>query len=283
MATVLKTLAASYPANNPPTTSWLSLNAEDLPDISEEYDVTAVPFLVLLRNKTVLETVSGSDATKVRSAIEKHANSSSTKPKNVADQIPPLQKVTPKQSNGTATKDLSSSTPSKDDPATAPQYSSEEMAGQKEDLHKRLADLVKAAPVMLFMKGTPSSPQCGFSRQLVALLRENGVRYGFFNILADDEVRQGLKEFADWPTFPQLWVDGELVGGLDIVSISSSFHGGRTKPFHRSRRSWRMIQTFSRAIQSRAQVAQRSHPNKLLRRHKQFREMLSWLESSGWR
>jgi len=70
---------------------------------------------------------------------------------------------------------------------------------------------------MLFMKGTPSAPQCGFSRQLVALLREKTVKYGFFNILADDEVRQGLKEFADWPTFPQLWADGELVGGLDIV------------------------------------------------------------------
>jgi hypothetical protein len=53
------------------------------------------------------------------------------------------------------------------------------------------------------------------------------VRYGFFNILADDEVRQGLKEYADWPTFPQLWVDGELVGGLDIVSRSEPFliHG----------------------------------------------------------
>jgi Grx4 family monothiol glutaredoxin len=259
MATVLKTLAASYPANNQPTTSWLSLNAEDLPDISEAYDVTAVPFLVLLRNRTVLETVSGSDATKVRSAIEKHANSSTTKPKNVADQIPPLQKVTPKQSNGTTTKDLSSYTPSKDDPATAPQYSSEEMAGRKEDLHKRLTDLVKAAPVMLFMKGTPSSPQCGFSRQLVALLRENGVRYGFFNILADDEVRQGLKEFADWPTFPQLWVDGELVGGLDIVSISGSFHADRAKSFYRLRRSWQTIQTSSRAIRSRTQVFQLFH------------------------
>ncbi len=89
---------------------------------------------------------------------------------------------------------------------------------QKEELFKRLGDLVKAAPVMLFMKGTPSAPQCGFSRQLVAILREHAVKYGFFNILADDEVRQGLKEFADWPTYPQLWVDGDLVGGLDIVS-----------------------------------------------------------------
>jgi Grx4 family monothiol glutaredoxin len=67
------------------------------------------------------------------------------------------------------------------------------------------------------MKGTPSSPQCGFSRQLVGILRERSVKYGFFNILADEDVRQGLKEYADWPTFPQLWVSGELVGGLDIV------------------------------------------------------------------
>ena len=87
-------------------------------------------------------------------------------------------------------------------------------------MHTRLAHLVKAAPVMLFMKGTPSVPQCGFSRQLVGILREHGVKYGFFNILADDEVRQGLKEWADWPTFPQLWMDGDLVGGLDIVSFS---------------------------------------------------------------
>ncbi|KAH3023486.1 glutaredoxin, partial [Aspergillus fumigatus] len=87
----------------------------------------------------------------------------------------------------------------------------------KEALFARLAELVKAAPVMLFMKGTPSAPQCGFSRQLVAILREKSVKYGFFNILADEDVRQGLKEFADWPTFPQLWVEGELVGGLDIV------------------------------------------------------------------
>lgn len=91
----------------------------------------------------------------------------------------------------------------------------------KEALFARLADLVKAAPVMLFMKGTPSGPQCGFSRQLVGILRERSIKYGFFNILADEDVRQGLKEFAEWPTFPQLWVNGELVGGLDIVCSSS--------------------------------------------------------------
>ncbi|KAI7206364.1 hypothetical protein KC365_g17200, partial [Hortaea werneckii] len=120
--------------------------------------------------------------------------------------------------NGAAA-DLSKYTPSATDPTTAPQYSSGEQAAgmSKEELNARLAELVKAAPVMLFMKGTPSAPQCGFSRQTVSMLREKGVRYGFFNILADDEVRQGLKEFSDWPTFPQVYVGGELVGGLDIL------------------------------------------------------------------
>lgn len=93
----------------------------------------------------------------------------------------------------------------------------------EEDINTRLGKLVKAAPVMLFMKGTPAEPQCGFSRQLVALLRGKGVRYGFFNILADDEVRQGLKTFSDWPTYPQLYLEGNLVGGLDIVSLTPNF------------------------------------------------------------
>lgn len=88
----------------------------------------------------------------------------------------------------------------------------------KEALIARLTELVQAAPVMLFMKGTPESPQCRFGRHLVRILQEHGIDYDFFNVLADDSVRQGLKEFADWPTFPQLWVDGALVGGLDIVS-----------------------------------------------------------------
>ena len=185
------------------------MNAEEVIDVSDSFNVTAVPYLVLTRNKQVLETVSGSDATRVRAAIEKHAKAPASGNNGPSAAV----------SSEAGAKNLSSYAPTFSDPATAPQSSSSEIKENKEDLHERLTNLVKAAPVMLFMKGTPSAPQCGFSRQLVALLRENSVKYGFFNILADDEVRQGLKEFADWPTFPQLWVDGELVGGLDIVSL----------------------------------------------------------------
>lgn len=186
------------------------MDAEDVMDISDAFNVTAVPFLVLRRGDQVLETVSGSDATKVRTAIEKHANTPSVG-------VSSHGAASAATATTSGVKNLSNYAPTAQDPATAPQYSSGESKESKEELHKRLSTLVKAAPVMLFMKGTPSAPQCGFSRQTVAILRENSVKYGFFNILADDEVRQGLKEFADWPTFPQLWVDGELVGGLDIV------------------------------------------------------------------
>ncbi|KND90360.1 Monothiol glutaredoxin-4, partial [Tolypocladium ophioglossoides CBS 100239] len=195
MTTVLSTLASEYPVTEPPSTAWVSINAEELSEVSEAYDVTAVPFLVLLRNSQVIETVSGSSAVKVRTAIETHARSDGKAPSTTG------------ATNGI---EHTGSQPNEDQSNVDPEK-------QKEELFKRLEDLVKAAPVMLFMKGTPSSPKCGFSRQMVAILRENSVKYGFFNILADDEVRQGLKEYAEWPTYPQLWMDGELVGGLDIV------------------------------------------------------------------
>lgn len=208
MTTVLETLATSYPVTEPLTTSWVQMDAEEVIDVSDAFDVTAVPFLVLTRNNQVLETVSGSDAAKVRNAIEKHANAPQTSATSSGAKTASTNGAT------APAKNLSQYAAAPEDPA--PEHTTEKKE-TKEELHKRLATLVKAAPVMLFMKGTPSAPQCGFSRQTVALLRENSVKYGFFNILADDDVRQGLKEFADWPTFPQLWVDGELVGGLDIV------------------------------------------------------------------
>lgn len=233
MESILSDLATAYKATSSAhPIIFLNINAEELADVAERYNVAAVPYLVLIKDDKVAETVSGSDATNVRSAIERHAgkpgasNQTSAAAAAAATQLPPEQKVEQpaSSSNGSATKDLSGYAPTSKDPATAPEMSASQFpetstASAKEELHARLKSLVSAAPVMLFMKGTPSVPQCGFSKQVVGLLRERGVRYGFFNILADDEVRQGLKEYAQWPTFPQLWVGGELVGGLDIVSL----------------------------------------------------------------
>ncbi|XP_013385736.1 glutaredoxin-3-like isoform X2 [Lingula anatina] len=87
----------------------------------------------------------------------------------------------------------------------------------EEDITVRLRKLINAAPVMLFMKGNPQEPRCGFSRQIVDILNQHGVQYSTFDILSDQTVRQELKTFSDWPTYPQLYANGELLGGLDIV------------------------------------------------------------------
>lgn len=89
---------------------------------------------------------------------------------------------------------------------------------QLEGLRARLTRLITASPVMLFMKGTPNEPRCKFSRRAVDLLKEMGVPFGSFDILTNPAVRQGLKEMNAWPTYPQLYVKGELVGGVDIMS-----------------------------------------------------------------
>ena len=89
---------------------------------------------------------------------------------------------------------------------------------KEESLNDRLKALINRDPVMVFIKGTPEAPRCGFSRTIVGLLNElEGVTYGYYDILGDEQVRAGLKTYSDWPTFPQLYAKGELLGGLDIV------------------------------------------------------------------
>jgi monothiol glutaredoxin len=83
--------------------------------------------------------------------------------------------------------------------------------------------------VVLFMKGTPSFPQCGFSATVVKILGHIGVPFKGVNVLQDEEVRQGIKEFSNWPTIPQLYVKGEFVGGCDI--IREMFEQGELKPY----------------------------------------------------
>lgn len=87
-----------------------------------------------------------------------------------------------------------------------------------ESLRSRIDALVKGNQVFLFMKGTPDSPQCGFSARVVDVLEDVGVPFSTANILADGELRQGVKDYANWPTFPQLYVKGEFIGGCDIVT-----------------------------------------------------------------
>ncbi len=95
------------------------------------------------------------------------------------------------------------------------------------DARARIAKLISENPVVLFMKGTPQFPQCGFSGRVIQILDYLGSPVVGVNVLEDDEIRQGIKEFANWPTIPQLYVKGEFVGGADIAT--EMFQSGELK------------------------------------------------------
>jgi len=198
MNSVFKTLADSKA--NDPSILFLSINADDLSEISELFEVSAVPYFILIRNSTILKELSGADPKEFINALNQFSNS-------------------PAAVNGAAVEANGASAPSSTAAPSAAANTVQEPESE-EALEERLKKLTAAAPIMLFMKGSPSSPQCGFSRQMVAILREHQVRFGFFDILKDDTVRLGLKKYSDWPTFPQLYINGEFQGGLDIIKES---------------------------------------------------------------
>lgn len=195
MNSVFKTLADSKASD--PNILFLSINADDLSEISELFEVSAVPYFILIRNSTILKELSGADPKEFINALNQFSN--------------PLQEQQQQHHHNHP------HAPQNAGSQAQPSSISHSEDESKEALNDRLKKLTRADPIMLFMKGSPSSPQCGFSRQLVAILREHQVRFGFFDILKDDSVRQGLKEFSDWPTFPQLYIAGEFQGGLDII------------------------------------------------------------------
>ncbi|KAI7881020.1 glutaredoxin, partial [Lichtheimia hyalospora FSU 10163] len=155
---------------------FLKIEAENFADISEEYEIAAVPTVIVLKGGKIVERVEGAKAAEVTNVVAKHAKGvSGTKATGDTD-VKPVK-----------------------------------------DLNSRLKELIESANVMVFIKGTPSQPRCGFTRQLIDILAEQQVKYSSFNILMDEEVRQGLKAYSNWPTYPQMYVKGELIGGLDIV------------------------------------------------------------------
>ncbi|CAN9514167.1 unnamed protein product [Ophioblennius macclurei] len=164
-----------------PQAAFVRVEAEALPEVSARYGVSSVPTFLFLRAGRELERLDGAHAAELTKKVRRLAESGV----------------------GAAPR-----TPSP--PSGTPQAAAS-------DLQQRLQKLVQAAPVMLFMKGHPQEPRCGFSRQIVALLKEKNIQFSSFDILSDEEVRQGLKTFSNWPTYPQLYVKGELIGGLDIV------------------------------------------------------------------
>lgn len=180
MDRVLEALAADYAAE---TARFLRVEAEEVDDLAERYDVVAVPYFVVFKNGEVAATVEGADAPALTAAVSTHFD---------------------KAAGATSQMGASIS-------------GSSGGGGRIGGLTARLQQLVTSSPVMLFMKGSPEAPKCGFSSQVVAALRAASIHFGHFDILTDADVRSGLKEFSDWPTYPQLYAGGELVGGADIV------------------------------------------------------------------
>jgi len=200
-------------AEDTPHAQFFRVEAEEQPEISEDYEVAAVPFFVFLKDGVVVDKLQGANAPELANKVAKWATINAaaapasvgfaagltTVPEAVTKQLwaPPV-------SNG-KTQHQSSS---------IRQTETQSQTAQKPDFPK----LINQSPIMLFMKGTPENPSCGFSRKVVDALNAEGVTFGSFDILSDEAVRQGLKEFSNWPTFPQLYVRGELLGGCDIVT-----------------------------------------------------------------
>ncbi|KAI7824638.1 putative thioredoxin-like protein [Gamsiella multidivaricata] len=170
---------------------FIKIEAEKFPDISEEYEIAAVPSFVLVKEGKVVDRVEGANAPELSKTIAKYSKSSST---------------TASLSHPSAAAVGSAGSPSVAPPTLSP-----------EEMNARLKELTSSSSVMAFIKGTPTAPRCQFSRQLLEILTAQNIRFSSFNILADDEVRQAMKTFSDWPTFPQVYVKGEFVGGLDVV------------------------------------------------------------------
>ena len=86
-----------------------------------------------------------------------------------------------------------------------------------DDINKKIKSIIDSNSIVLFMKGTPDAPQCGFSMAVSNVLKHLNVNYKGINVLEDENLRQGIKDFSDWPTIPQLYIKGEFIGGCDIV------------------------------------------------------------------
>ena len=107
-----------------------------------------------------------------------------------------------------------------------------------DDINKKIKTIIDSNSIVLFMKGTPEAPQCGFSMAISNILKHLNVKFEGINVLDSDEIRQGIKNYTDWPTIPQLYIKGEFVGGCDIVK--EMFEDGELKKLleNKSLLSW---------------------------------------------
>ena len=192
----LAVLSSSTPLST--TINFGKVEAEAHVDLCETYGVTVVPTVVLInKGGVVVDKVQGENVAAATTAIQRLAS-----------------------------MDDSTAVPAAAVPAAISSAAVPTAAAVKGSLSDRLNRLIRSNQVMLFIKGTPAAPKCGFSRQAVELLTGAGIQFGSFDILSDEEVRQGLKRHSNWPTYPQIYVNGDLIGGLDILKELAEEDGG---------------------------------------------------------
>ncbi|XP_047330304.1 monothiol glutaredoxin-S17 [Impatiens glandulifera] len=186
-----------------PRAHFLRVEAEEQPEISDAYSVSAVPYFVFAKDGKTIDTLEGANPSALANKVAK-----------VAGSIGPGEPAAPASLGMAAASTILESVKelSRDNKTEKIQSSN-----KSEDLQKRLQELIDSHPIMLFMKGNPENPQCGFSQKVIDILKDENVKFGTFDILNDNEVREGLKKFSNWPTFPQLYCKGELLGGCDIA------------------------------------------------------------------
>ncbi|EEF43264.1 monothiol glutaredoxin-S17 [Ricinus communis] len=189
-----------------PNAHFLRVEAEEQPEISEEFSVSAVPFFVFFKDGKKVDSLEGADPSSLANKVAKAAGSV----KSGEPAAPASLGMAAGPSILETVKELA-----KDNGPS--QVSNKVQPGLNDALEKRLQQLINSHPVMLFMKGSPEAPRCGFSQKIVDILKDEAVKFGSFDILSDNEIREGLKKFSNWPTFPQLYCKGELLGGCDIA------------------------------------------------------------------
>jgi len=180
--------------NEYPNLKFLKIEAESVPEVSLRYNIIAVPTFIFVKNFEQFDRIDGAHAAELTKKVRHYnANPQSIVPKEVSQ--PANEHIVP--------------------PANVSEPQPQEET--KEVLQERLKKLTHSHPCMIFMKGDANQPRCGFSKQLIGLLNEQNADFKTFDILSDENVRQGLKEYSNWPTYPQVYINGELIGGLDIV------------------------------------------------------------------
>ncbi|KAL2588095.1 hypothetical protein AAZV13_13G151100 [Glycine max] len=193
-------------ASGSPVILHFWVEAEEQPEISEAYSVSAVPFFAFCKDGKTFDTLEGADPSSLANKVAK-----------VAGSINPGESASPASLGMAAGASVLETVKELAKDNDSSKEKNQVQPGLSGPLKKRIQQLVDSNPVMLFMKGTPEEPKCGFSRKVVVVLNEERVKFGSFDVLSDSEVREGLKKFSNWPTFPQLYCKGELLGGCDIA------------------------------------------------------------------